>query len=114
MLFPAEGIFEIIFAYGQMISLFLVFVVFEGVIAAKSEKAWPGLAFIGLIVLLAIGVGIAFDEIAFFGFMMIPAGLSLIAFYFSRKTRAKNIAKGMHYNEDGLLEDELNKMQKGQ
>lgn len=113
-LFPVDGMLEVILSYGQLISLFLVFVVFEGVIAAKSETSVPGLVFIGLIVLLAAGVGVAFHDITFFGFMLIPAFLCLIAFFLARKTRAKNIQKGIQYNEDGLIEEELNKMQEGQ
>ena len=113
-LFPADGVFEVILAYGQMISLFLVFVVVEGLIAAKSESPVPGLVFIGLIVLLAIGVGIGFGDMTFCGFMLIPAGLCFISFFLSRRTRAKNIAKGVRYNADGLIEEELEKMEKGQ
>ena len=29
----------------------------------------------------------------------------------ARRTRAKNIAKGVKYNEEGLIEDELRKME---
>lgn len=111
-LFPVDGIMEIILSYGQTLSLFLVFVIMEGMIAAKSESKWPGLVFVGMIVLLAIALGIMFDDIAFFIYMMIPAILSLIAYFFTRKNRAKNIEKGMHYNEDGLLEEEMEKMEK--
>lgn len=110
-LFSAEGLMLTILSYGQLISLFLVFVLFEGLIAAKSKTAVPGLVFIGAIVLLAIGVGIGFHDISFFGFMMIPTAMCLLAFYIARKTRAKNIAKGIRYNEDGLIEEELEKMQ---
>ena len=111
-LFPVDGIMEIILSYGQTLSLFLVFVIMEGMIAAKSESKWPGLIFIGMIVLLAIALAIMFDNVAFFIYMMIPALLSLIAYYFTRRNRAKNIRKGMHYNEDGLLEEEMKKMEK--
>ena len=52
-LFPVDGILEVVLSYGQMISLFLVFVIFEGMIAAKSETAKPGLVFIFLVFLLA-------------------------------------------------------------
>lgn len=110
-LFPVDGMLEVILSYGQMISLFLVFVIFEGMIAAKSETAKPGLAFILLVFLLAVGVGIGFHDIAFFEFMLIPVVLCLIAFGVARKTRAKNIAKGIKYNEDGLIEEELKKME---
>ena len=48
-LFPVDGILEVVLSYGQMISLFLVFVIFEGMIAAKSETAKPGLVFIFLL-----------------------------------------------------------------
>lgn len=50
-LFPVDGILEVVLSYGQMISLFLVFVIFEGMIAAKSETAKPGLVFIFLVFL---------------------------------------------------------------
>lgn len=53
-LFPVDGILEVVLSYGQMISLFLVFVIFEGMIAAKSETAKPGLVFIFLVFLLAV------------------------------------------------------------
>ena len=110
-LFPAEGIMLTILSYGQLISLFLVLVIFEGMIAAKSESVKPGLIFIGLIFLLAIGVGVYFEEVSFFFFMLIPVALCILAFYISRRTRAKNIAKGAVYNEEGLIEDELKKME---
>ena len=110
-LFPAEGIIYTILSYGQLISLFLVLMVFEGMIAAKSETAKPGLIFIGLVFLLAVGVGIGFHEITFFFFMLVPVAMCLLAFWFSRRQRAKNIAKGAVYNEDGLIEEELKKMQ---
>lgn len=110
-LFPAEGIIYTILSYGQMISLFLVLMLFEGMIAAKTETAKPGLIFIGLVFLLAVGVGIGFHEITFFFCMLIPVALCLLAFYIARRTRAKNIAKGIRYNEDGLIEEELKKMQ---
>ena len=49
-LFPVDGILEVVLSYGQMISLFLVFVIFEGMIAAKSEtaKAGAGVYFSGI------------------------------------------------------------------
>lgn len=110
-LFPAEGIMLTILSYGQLISLFLVLVIFEGMIAAKSETAKPGLIFIGLIFLLAVGVGAYFGEFTFFLFMLIPVAMCVIAFWLSRRTRAKNIAKGAVYNAEGLIEDELKKME---
>ena len=112
-LFPVDGIWEVILSYGQTLSLFLVFVIMEGMIAAKSESKWPGLIFIGAIVLLAVALAFMFDDIGFFYYMMIPAFLSLIAYFFTRKNRAKNIAKGMTYDADGLLMEELKKMEQG-
>ena len=108
-LFPVDGILEVVLSYGQMISLFLVFVIFEGMIAAKSETAKPGLVFIFL---LAVFVGVMFHDISFFVFMLIPVAMCLIAFFIARKTREKNIAKGIKYNKDGLIEEELKKMEK--
>ena len=93
-LFPVDGILEVVLSYGQMISLFLVFVIFEGMIAAKSETAKPGLVFIFLVFLLAVFVGVMFHDISFFVFMLIP------------------VAKGIKYNKDGLIEEELKKMEK--
>ena len=113
-LFPAEGIWELILSYGQLLSLFMVFVIVEGLLAAKSESPVPGLVFILLVVLLAVAVGIGFGDMTFCGFMLIPAFMCLIAFFISRKTRAKNIARGVQYNQDGLIEEELNKMERGQ
>ena len=106
-LFPVDGILEVVLSYGQMISLFLVFVIFEGMIAAKSETAKPVLVF-----LLAVFVGVMFHDISFFVFMLIPVAMCLIAFFIARKTREKNIAKGIKYNKDGLIEEELKKMEK--
>ena len=110
-LFPAEGIVYTVLSYGQLISLFLVLMLFEGMIAAKTETAKPGLIFIGLVFLLAIGVGIGFGEFIYFVFMLIPVAMCYLAFYIARRTRAKNIERGVVYNEDGLIEDELKKMQ---
>lgn len=111
-LFPAEGIMYTILSYGQMVSLFLVLVLFEGMIAAKSEGPVPGLIFIGLVFLLAIGVGIGFGEFTYFLFMLVPVAMCFLAFYIARKTRAKNIAKGLTYNKDGLIEEELKEMER--
>ena len=113
-LFPAEGIWEIILSYGQTISLFLVFVIMEGMIAAKSESKWPGLIFIGLTLLMGIAFAIMFGDIAFFYYMLVPAVMCVFAYILARKNRAKNIAKGMTYNKDGLLEEELRKMERGE
>ena len=110
-LFPAEGIIYTILSYGQLISLFLVLMIFEGMIAAKTETAKPGLIFIGLVFLLAIGVGIGFGEFTFFLFMLIPVVMCFLAFYIAKRTRTKNIERGIVYNEDGLIEEELKKMQ---
>ena len=110
-LFPAEGIIYTILSNGQLISLFLVLMIFEGMIAAKTETAKPGLIFIGLVFLLAIGVGVGFHDITFFFCMLVPVAMCFLAFWFSRRQRAKNIAKGAVYNEDGLIEEELKKMQ---
>ena len=109
-LFPVDGILEVVLSYGQMISLFLVFVIFEGMIAAETAK--PGLVFIFLVFLLAVFVGVMFHDISFFVFMLIPVAMCLIAFFIARKTREKNIAKGIKYNKDGLIEEELKKMEK--
>ena len=91
-LFPVDGILEVVLSYGQMISLFLVFVIF--------------------VFLLAVFVGVIFHDISFFVFMLIPVAMCLIAFFVARKTREKNIAKGIKYNKDGLIEEELKKMEK--
>lgn len=110
-LFPIDGILEVILSYGQTFSLFAVFMIFEALIAAKSEKATPGLIFIGAVFVLAIALGIMFDDISFFIYMLIPVVLCIIAFIIARRTRAKNIAKGVKYNKDGLIEEELKKME---
>ena len=89
-LFPVEGTMEVILSYGQTISLFLVFVIMEGVIAAKSESHWPGLIFILATVLLGVALGIMFRDIAFFYYLLVPAVMSLIAFFFTRRNRRKN------------------------
>ena len=110
-LFPVDGIMYTILSYGQLLSLFLVFLIFEAIIAAKSESVVPGLVFMGLVFLLAVGVGIGFGEITYFFFMLIPVAMCMLGFVIARRTRAKNIAKGMVYNEEGLIEDELRKME---
>ena len=113
-LFPVDGVMEIILSYGQTLSLILVFVIMEGMIAAKSETAVPGLVFIGLTVLLGVGLWIIFKDVGFFIYMLVPAVLSFVAFYFTRRSRQKNIEKGLHYDEDGLLVEEMQKMEKGE
>ena len=113
-LFPVEGMMEVILSYGQTISLFLVFVIMEGVIAAKSESPWPGLIFILATVLLGVALGIMFRDIAFFYYLLVPAVMSLIAFFFTRRNRRKNIEKGLKYDEDGLISEEMNKLEKGE
>ena len=113
-LFPANGIWEVILSYGQTISLFLVFVIIEGMIAAKSESKWPGLIFIGAILLMGVAFALIFGDIAFFYYLLVPAVLSVFAYFVARKNRAKNIAKGLTYNEDGLLVEEMEKMERGE
>ena len=112
-LFPVDGIWEVILSYGQTISLFLVFVIMEGMIAAKSESKWPGLLFIGATILMGVVFAFLFEDIAFFFYMLVPAFLSLIAYFVTRKNRQKNIEKGLHYDEDGLLVEEMRKMEQG-
>lgn len=107
-LFPTDGMMELILSYGAVLSMFLVFVIMEGVIAAKTETVWPGLAFIGGLILFAIACGIYFEDIYFFIYMLIPVVLCLIAFVFSRTVRKRNIAKGLRYNKEGLIDDEIN------
>ncbi len=112
-LFPVDGIWEVILSYGQTISLFLVFVIMEGMIAAKSESKWPGLIFIGATLLMGVAFAVMFEDIAFFYYMLVPAVLSLFAYFAARKNRQKNIEKGLTYNEDGLLVEEMEKMEQG-
>ena len=112
-LFPVDGIWEVILSYGQTISLFLVFVIMEGMIAAKSESKWPGLIFIGATLLMGVAFAVMFEDIAFFYYLLVPAVLSLIAYFVTRRNRRKNIEKGMTYDADGLLVEELRKMEQG-
>jgi len=105
-LFPAYGVFEVILSYGQMFSMFLVLMIFEGVIAAKTESNWPGLIFMLLIVLLGAGMSYAYHDFSFFLYMMIPVAMCLCAFIFSKRSRKKNIARGARYNEEGIIENE--------
>jgi len=88
-LFPVDGILEVVLSYGQMISLFLVFVIFEGMIAAKSETAKPGLVFIFLVFLLAVFVGVIFHDISFFVFMLIPVAMCLMRFSLPERQEKK-------------------------
>ena len=85
-LFPAEGIMLTILSYGQLISLFLVLVIFEGMIAAKSETGKSGLVFIGLIFLLAVGVGVYFGEFT-------RGNVSACLLYF-QKNKGEKFCKG--------------------
>lgn len=102
---------EAILEYGQMISLFLVLIVMEGVIAAKTQSSWPGLLYAFGMVVFSVIMGIAFHDIHFFGYMLIPTALCFVAFFFSRWNRRKNIEKGLHYNKDGLIEEEMKDME---
>ena len=113
-LFPVDGIMEIILSYGQTISLFLVFVIMEGMIAAKSESKWPGLIFIGAILLMGVAFAVMFGDIAFFYYLLVPAVMSLFAYFITKRNRRKNIEKGLTYNKDGLLEEEIRKMERGE
>lgn len=110
-LFPADGILEIILSYGQMFSLFLVLVVMAAVIGAKSKTNKPGLLYCLAMVALSVWMGVWFHDILFFCYMMVPTVFCFLAHYASRRVRANNIKKGMRYNDDGLIEEELNKMQ---
>ena len=112
-LFPVDGTWEVILSYGQTISLFLVFVIMEGMIAAKSESKWPGLIFIGAILLMGVAFAVMFQDIAFFYYLLVPAVLSVFAYFLTRRNRRRNIEKGLTYNKDGLLEEEIRKMERG-
>ena len=103
---------EVILEYGQTISLFLVLIVMEGVIAAKTESFLPGLLYAFGMVAFSVIMGIVFHDIHFFGYMMIPTALCFGAFFFSRWNRRKNIEKGLHYNKEGLIEEEMKDMER--
>ncbi|MGN0135336.1 hypothetical protein [Anaerotignum sp.] len=103
---------ETILGYGQMISLFAVFIIMEGVISAKTVSPWPGLIFAFGMIAFSVFMGIAFDDIHFFGYMMVPTALCFVAYFVTRWNRRKNIEKGLHYNEDGLIEEEMNDMKR--
>lgn len=104
-LFPADGIFATILSYGQMLSLFLVLMIFEGVLAAKTESRIPGLIFLFLVFALAVGLGVMYKDFHFFLYMMIPFMMCVLAFFYSRRNRALNKKKGMVYGKDGVIED---------
>lgn len=103
---------ETILEYGQMVSLFAVFIILEGVISAKTISPWPGLVFAFGMVALSALIGFIFHDIHFFGFMMVPTALCFVAYFFTRWNRRKNIKKGLHYNEDGLIEEEMKDMER--
>ncbi len=106
LLFQADGILAVIFSYVQMISIFLVLFCMEAVIAAKSKTMLPGLAFLGMVFLLAVFVGVYFKDFVYFLYMLAPVGLCLIGFLVARYTRKRNLEKGARYNEDGALDDD--------
>ena len=103
---------ETILEYGQMVSLFAVFIILEGVISAKTISPWPGLVFAFGMVAFSALIGVAFHDIHFFGFMLVPTALCFVAYFFTRWNRRKNIKKGLHYNEDGLIEEEMKDMER--
>lgn len=109
-LFPADGIFATILSYGQMLSLFLVLMIFEGVLAAKTESRIPGLVFLLMVFGLAVGMGIMFDDIHFFLYMLVPVVMCLGAYWYSRRNRALNKKRGLVYGKDGVIEDFDEKM----
>jgi len=104
--------FDVILEYGQTVSLLLVLIVMEGVIAAKSVTPWPGLLYAFGMVIFSILMGIGFHDVHFFGYMMIPTLLCFVVFFFTRRNRRRNIEKGYRYNEDGLIEEELKKIER--
>ncbi len=97
---------ETIFAVGQTVSLFLVIIFFIAVISAKTEKSWPGLALCLLMLAASIWAGVSFQK-EFFFYMLLPTAACFGAWYISRRNRKKNIEKGLHYNEEGVIEEEL-------
>lgn len=97
---------DTIFAVGQTVSLFLAIIFFIAVISARTERSWPGLALCLLMLAASIWAGVSFQKEYFF-YMLLPTVACFVAWYISRKTRAKNIEKGLHYNEEGVIEEEL-------
>lgn len=91
---------ETIFEYGQAFSLLLVAVFVEGVVAAKAKTVWPGLAVIGIVFLMAVGMAVLCNEPVFFLYMMLPLACCIVAFCLSRR----NVKKGNSYQEE--LEEE--------
>ena len=87
---------EMIFEYGQAFSLLVCAVFVEGVVAAKSKTIWPGLAVIGVVFLLAIGMAVICNEPVFFLYMMFPVVCCIGAFVISRR----NLKKENPYKEE--------------
>lgn len=92
---------ERILEYGQAFSLLVVAIFVEGVVAARAKTIWPGLAVIGVVFLLAIGMAVVCNEPIFFLYMMIPVVCCIGAFCLSRW----NIKKGKGYKEE-MFEEE--------
>ena len=80
---------ETILEYGQAFSLLVCAVFVEGVVAAKSKTVWPGLAVIGVVFLLAIGMAVICNEPVFFLYMMFPVACCIGAFIISRRNLKK-------------------------
>ena len=93
---------EMIFEYGQAFSLLVCAVFVEGVVAAKSKTVWPGLAVIGVVFMLAIGMAVFCNEPVFFLYMMVPVVCCIGAMIISRR----NLRKENPYQEEW---EELNK-----
>ena len=87
---------EMILEYGQAFSLLVCAVFVEGVVAAKSRTIWPGLAVIGVVFLLAIGMAVICNEPVFFLYMMVPVVCCIAVFMISRR----NLKKENPYKEE--------------
>lgn len=73
---------DFIVALGHALSLLVLVIFTEGVIAMRQNAKWTGL--ILPFILLGIAVALIFVEKVYFGYMMIPVVLSFATYFFSR------------------------------
>lgn len=87
---------DFILAVGKTLSMLIVLVFIEGVISARPNGKWPGLAFAVLIAAVSVAVGLFSHSFAYFLFMLVPTTLCFLAYFVTRR----NVAKGLAHNPE--------------
>lgn len=77
---------------GCTLSLFVLVVFMEGVIATRKNAKWTGLILPVVLLIISVFVGAYMHDLGAFLFLLIPVVLCLGTYFFSRRQVKKGIA----------------------